>query len=79
MASPEQEAMARQNGFPSYDAMLVWAQQRNIKRDVQTISGAGAPPSQAPAVPAQGSDPRYQGVAGMFRYIGDALKGRTGK
>lgn len=82
MASPEQEAMARQNGYPSYEAMVLWAQQRYKQRDAQTIAQAGTPPGRDPRVvnqqgqtPAQ-QDPRYSGVTGMFRYIGDALAGK---
>lgn len=42
-ATREQEAMARQRGFRSYEEMLLWAKQRN-QQSGGTVSGAGRMP-----------------------------------
>lgn len=48
MATPEQEAMAKKAGFPSYDQMraFILARQDRKGKDIQ-IQGATPPPAQA--------------------------------
>lgn len=76
MASPQQEQYARQNGFPSYDAMVLWAKQKQMQRQPQTTTGRpGQPvapdPRQQPA-----QQQKRSGWGGILNYIGDALGGR---
>lgn len=79
MATPQQEQMARQNGFPSYDAMVLWAQQRN-QQSGGTIQGQGKRPLPMTTEQqvAQERQKRAQnsGLSGILQYIGDALGGR---
>jgi hypothetical protein len=71
--------MARQNGFPSYDAMVLWAQQRN-QQSGGTIQGQGKRPLPMTTEQqvAQERQKRAQnsGLSGILQYIGDALGGR---
>ena len=79
MATPQQEQMARQNGFPSNDAMVLWAQQRN-QQSGGTIQGQGKRPLPMTTEQqvAQERQKRAQnsGLSGILQYIGDALGGR---
>lgn len=78
MASPQQEAYAKQNGFPSYDAMVLWARQRQQKREPQTTTGRPAQPVRPDPrqKPQPGQPARQGGWGGVLQYIGDALGGR---
>jgi hypothetical protein len=71
-ATREQEAMAKQNGFRSYEEMLLWAQQRN-RRSGGTIDGGGSPPPPSKKKPQQ--NPASGGISGIFDRITNAMRG----
>lgn len=77
-ASRQQEAMARERGFRSYEEMLLWAKQRNMQSG-GTIAGAGA--AGAPAkVPGSWREAQAAAKAAhpmsIFEYITNAMAGK---
>ena len=78
MATPDQDAQARANGFNSYEEMMLWAKQRAAKHTgtIQGKPGAPVPqdqPTQAPAQ--QQNNAMGWGIAPLFQYIQRAMAG----
>jgi hypothetical protein len=81
--TPEQERIAQQNGYPSYEAMIMFERQRMRNRNNGSqVAGAqirGATPQQQPA-----PNPKVQSMmswhpAVIFRRISEALRGANEK
>lgn len=75
MASPQQEALAKQNGFHNYDEMLLWYKQRSAPH-TGTIAGASAPAQPAQPTQQAPNNAMHGGVAGILDYVRRAMGGQ---
>ena len=72
-ATPEQEAMAKKNGFRSYAEMMAWAKARQNKTG-GTVAGQGAKPQPGQQPPTQ-QQGQPTGFGGVISRISNALRG----
>lgn len=77
-ATRQQESLARQNGFHSYDQMMAWAKQRNNQTG-GTIAGQSAPTGNPEGGPStMGTQPMAMHPRNMFNMILDRWKNAMG-
>jgi hypothetical protein len=65
------DALARQNGFPSYDAMILF--QANKERQLNPAANVQAPLPVSPKAQEVGSS---WGIAPLYQYLANALAGK---
>lgn len=80
MSAEQRQAMARQAGFPSYEAMLAWENQRQNKRGGSVLVKGAAPVRAERPVPEKvREDAPSWHPASIFNYITSALRGANEK
>lgn len=78
-ATAQQDALARQNGYRSYDEMMAWARQRQQRREPNTVAQGTFAPQGAPPTPPQGGNAMSWHPMNIFNSISEALRGSRKK
>lgn len=79
MTSEQKEAMARQQGFQSYEAMMLYHEQRARRRAPQTVQGRPGRPVPTPtptASPRPAADVNPWSLASVLNKITQTLRGQ---